>query len=125
MQCAIFQQNKYYNLSPEGLLQPLPIPEKIWDDISMDFIEALPLLGEIDSILVVVDRLSQYGHFIGLRHPFSANSIASIFIREVVRLHGFPKSIFSYQDKNFMSNFWQSLFKSQGTSLKISTTYHP
>ena len=85
----------------------------------MDFIEALPLSGGIDSILVVVDRLSKYGHFIILRHPFSANSIASI------SLHGFPKSIVSYRDKIFMSNFWQSLFKSQVTSLKMSTTYHP
>ena len=73
----------------------------------------------------MVDHLSKYGHFIGPCHPFSVNSIASIFIHEVVRLHGFPKSIVSDRYKFFMSNFWQSLFKSQGTSLKMRTTYHP
>ena len=84
----------------------------------MDFIEGLPLFDGIDSILVVVDLLSKYGHFMGLRHPFSAHSIASVFVHEVVHLRDFPKSIVSYTDSI-------SLFKSQGTSLKMSTAYHP
>ena len=118
-----------YNLASGGLLQPLPISHKIWDDISMDFIEGLPLYGDVDSILVVVDRLSKYDHFIGLQHPFSAQFVTSIFfiglqhpfsaqfvtsifVRKIVRMHGFPNSIMSDQD--FMSHFWQSLFKHQG-----------
>jgi hypothetical protein len=123
--CDTCQRQKYLAASPGGLLQPLPIPEQIWEDISMDFITGLPKSKGFEAILVVVDRLSKYSHFIPLKHPYTSRSIAEVLCKEVVRLHGIPLSIVSDRDPVFMSSFWKELFRMQGTQLKMSSAYHP
>jgi hypothetical protein len=97
----------------------------IWKDISMDFITSLPKSGNKSVIMVVVDRLSKYSHFCALQHPFTASTVAQLFMDQVFKLHGMPHSIVSDSDPTFTSNFWQELFKLQGTQLHLSTTYHP
>ena len=91
----------------------------------MDFIGGLPKAMGMDTILLVVDRLTKYAHFIGLSHPFTAKEVAGLFIKEVVKLHGFLASIVFDCDRLFMSTFWLELFKQSGTKMKFSSAYHP
>lgn len=86
-------------------LQPLPIPNRIWEDISLDFITRLPLSCDMGAILVVVDQLSKYAHFVALKYLCFAKTVADKFIKEIVKLHGIPKTIVSDCDSIFMSSF--------------------
>uniref|UniRef100_A0A0A8YT52 Integrase catalytic domain-containing protein n=1 Tax=Arundo donax TaxID=35708 RepID=A0A0A8YT52_ARUDO len=105
-QCGVCQQAKHDNCKYPGLLQPLPVPMSQWQDISLDFIEGLPLSDGYSIILVVVDQFTKYSHFIPLKHPFTAQSVAKEFMHNIVRLHGLPRSTVSDRDKVFTSSFW-------------------
>lgn len=124
-QCDICQHAKTERKHSSGLLQPLPIPHGAWQDLTMDFIEGLPKSEGYDTILVVVDRFSKSAHFFALKHPFSAATVAQVFLDNIVKLHGTPKSLVSDRDKIFTSLFWKSLFQALNTKLALSTTYHP
>ncbi|KAL0544414.1 hypothetical protein IC582_019529 [Cucumis melo] len=124
-QCEICQRNKSEATKPAGVLQPLPIPDRILEDWAMDFIEGLPKARGMNVIMVVVDRLSKYAYFVTMKRPFSAKQVAIEFIDKIVRRHGIPKSIISDRDKIFLSNFWKELFYAMDTILKRSTAFHP
>lgn len=91
----------------------------------MDFIEGLPMSYHNNSILVMVDRLTKYGEFIPLKHPYSAQEVVEVFLKEVYKLHGLPQSIMTDLGSVFTSHFWQHLFKGLGTKLNLTTAYHP
>lgn len=114
---AVCVQNKIDNLPYVELLQPLPIPTQAWQEITMDFIEALPKSEGKDTILVVIDRLTKYANFVSLAHPFTAPQVARAFLDTVYRLHGLPRTILTDRDKVFTSQVWQELFKMIGIKL--------
>lgn len=124
-ECDICQRMKAETMAPPGLLQPLPIPAEVWVDLSMDFIDGLPPSNRKSSILVVVNRFSKYAHFSPIAHPYAASSVAETFVRDVVKLHGMPRSIVSDRDPIFISQFWEAFFTMQGTKLCRSSAYHP
>lgn len=123
-ECITCRQVKYSTQKPGGLLQPLPTPNKVFEQLTVDFGVSLTNSHDNYTILVAVDRLSNFAHFGALPHHYTASKVATLFINMVVKLHGIPKSI-SNRDPIFLCSFWQALSKESGTSLKFSSLYHP
>ena len=87
--CPTCQRVKSDQQKPAGLLQPLPVPEGKWDQVSMDFIDGLPRTRKgNDNICVIVDRFTKTAHFIPVKSTRTAQSLAQIYYKEIVRLHG-------------------------------------
>ncbi|KAJ1687481.1 hypothetical protein LUZ63_018871 [Rhynchospora breviuscula] len=124
-ECEVCQLNKGEQVLTPGLLQPLPVPDQAWTSISMDFITKLPKSDGKEVILVVVDRLTKYAHFLSLSHPFKASTVAQVFLDGIYKLHGLPTEIISDRDPIFTSTFWKELLGKIGVKLNFSTAYHP
>ena len=91
----------------------------------MDFITGLPTSEGNDTIFVVVDRLTKYAHFISISSKAKASQVADSYVKNIFKLHGFPKVIVSDRDTKFTINCWKELFHQVRTSLTMSTSYHP
>jgi hypothetical protein len=73
----------------------------------------------------MVDRFSNMAHFISCHKTSDATHIENMFFKEIVRLHGLPRSIISDRKKQIVGHFWRTLWKKLGTNLSFSSTYHP
>lgn len=81
--CTSCQQVKIDRRPPQGKLMPLPIPDRPWSTIGVDFIVKLPISFGYDSIMVVVDHLTKAAHFIPALESWKADDLARAFVTEI------------------------------------------
>ncbi|GKB90458.1 putative reverse transcriptase domain-containing protein [Tanacetum coccineum] len=124
--CLTCAKVKAEHQRPSGLLAQPKIPEWKWENITMDFVTKLPKSSQAyDTIWVIVDRLTKSAIFTPMRETDPMDKLTRMYLKEVVTRHGIPLSIICDRDPRFASNFWRSLQNALGTSLDMSTAYHP
>ena len=123
--CTTCMRSKPQRHKPYGLLKQLPVPERPWNSISMDFIETLPTSSGCDSILVIVDRLSKQGIFIPTTIHCTSEDLAVLFVMHVFSKHGVPEHVTSDRGSEFVSRFFRSLGKALDMKLHFTSGYHP
>ncbi|KAG9447517.1 hypothetical protein H6P81_013645 [Aristolochia fimbriata] len=99
--CLVCQQDKVERRRPGGLLDPLPIPSRPWESVSMDFISNLRRTEGVSAIMVVVDRFSKYGTFVVVSADCTAEEAAKAFMSNIVKHWGVPCTIINDRDLRF------------------------
>ncbi|GJX28721.1 putative reverse transcriptase domain-containing protein [Tanacetum coccineum] len=124
--CLICAKVKAEHQRPSGLLVQPEIPQWKSDNIMMDFVTKLPKSSQgYDTIWVIVDRLTKFAIFVPMSETGPMEKLARMYLKDVVTRHGIPVSIICDQDPRFASIFWRSIKKALGTSLDMTTAYHP
>ena len=127
--CFVCQGARVIHGKQPGLLQPIPIPKRAWEVLTLDFITGLPEShaygGVYNAILVVVCKFSKMAHYIPARKDWTAGQLAEAFVREIVRLHGVPQALISDCGSVFTSQLWANLMFTLKIDRRLSTAFHP
>jgi hypothetical protein len=123
--CKACKMSKPKNSAPTGLLHSLPIPQRPWDSIGMDFVGPFPDCLGYNYLLVAICRLTNMVSLTPMKVTDTSSDVAWLYVRDVVRLHGIPRSIISDRDTKFTAKFWCELHRLTGSKLMMSTSFHP
>ena len=124
--CEACQRNKTSTQRGAGLLQPLEVPERRWQSVSVDLVVKLPTTPRgYDSIVVYVDRLTKMAHLVPTTESLTAHQFADLTMHNVVRLHGMPEEMVSDRGPQFNNLFWGSVCDLLGIKRAMSSAYHP
>ena len=135
--CNQCLRSKNYTGKPAGKMISKPdVIDRPWMSVSMDYCgpyhvdkrKTAKYVSEdeskVNQVLVVVCRLTKMAHFIPCKTTDTAEEAATLFIQEVVRLHGIADEYRSDRDKLFKSEFWKAVWKQLGTTIAMSTAHH-
>ncbi|GFR43102.1 hypothetical protein Agub_g3949 [Astrephomene gubernaculifera] len=126
--CDSCQRMKPEHVLSPGKLLPLPIPDRQWSVVTMDFVTDLPPSQDghgYTAIYVFVDKLTKMAHFVPCYTTDDAEKVAQLFVNTVVRLYGIPTAVVCDRDPKFRSAFFTSLCALLNTQINMSTSYHP
>jgi hypothetical protein len=123
--CADCQCNKNRTAKPAGPLHPLPVPDKQFESIAIDFVGPLPKDEGFDAIVTMTDRLGADIQIAPCNTNMTAEEFATIFFNRWFCENGCPLELITDRDKLFISRFWKALMKLSGIKHKMSTAYHP
>uniref|UniRef100_A0A8C1UTM1 Gypsy retrotransposon integrase-like protein 1 n=1 Tax=Cyprinus carpio TaxID=7962 RepID=A0A8C1UTM1_CYPCA len=123
--CKVCAQSKNPKELPPGLLQPLPIPQRPWSHLSIDFVTDLPLSHGFTTILVIIDRFSKSCRLFPLKGLPTAMETAQAMFHHVFRNYGIPEDIVSDRGTQFTSQVWRAFCKQLDINVSLTSGYHP
>jgi transposase InsO family protein len=122
--CDDCSRTKVWRDGKQGYLRPLPVPDRTWQEILIDFITGLPESDGCTNLMVITDRLSKDVILIALP-DIATETVLKAFMERVVHYHFVPRSIVSDRGAQFVSNLWRQFCEVTGIRQQLSTAFHP
>lgn len=122
--CDVCGRTTVWGEARAGFLRPLPVPERIGSDLTIDFVTDLAVSGDCTNILVITDRLSKDIVVFGA-NLIAAEICANLFVDRYYTYVGFPKYLSSDRGCDWMSHFWRAFCRLTGITQRLTTAYHP
>ena len=123
--CDVCGRAHVWRSRRQGLLLPMPIPERFHSELSIDFMTDLPAKkGDPSYLMVITDRLLK-SITLEAMSSMKAEDCAERFLYCHYRFHGFPSAITSDRGSNWVGDFWRHLCKMAGVEQRLSTAFHP
>jgi reverse transcriptase-like protein/integrase-like protein/chromodomain-containing protein len=122
--CDSCAANKAWRTRRQGFLKPLPIPDRVWSEISMDFVIDLPESEGCTNMVVITDRLSK-GVVAGGLKDITVDSLVKWFLHHYYPYHFLPTAIVSDRGSQFVSAFWKRLCDVLRILRRLSTAFSP
>lgn len=122
--CDVCGRTKPWREGTQGLLKPLPIPDRLWKEISINFVEGLLESEGMTCLIVVTDRLGKGSIFVPLP-DIKTETVVQGFLRNVVAYHWLPDAITSDRGSQFVSTLWKRLYEILKINRRLSTAFHP
>ena len=119
------QRSKVVRHAPYGMLQSNEVPDQPWKSIALEFITDLPNSGGSDTTLVVIDRLTKISHFIPCRKNLDPRQFATLYQKEIKRLHGIPRNIIKDRGSLVTSELRKHTTEKLRIEKRFSTAFHP
>ena len=122
--CNTCGKSKIWREQKHGLLKPLPIPERIWSELSVDFIIGLAPNKDCISIMVVTDRLSKSIIAVPMKETRTID-VAQTLLEHIFQHHGLPTAIVSDHSTQFVNMLWTEVCRLVKITQRLSTVFHP
>jgi hypothetical protein len=123
--CDVCQKSKIKRHAPIGLLNPIPIPSRPFEVITIDFILELPITQSgHNNILVIVDKLMKFSIFIPMVTTVNEEETAKLLLNKVFTQFRLLRQIISNQDSRWTGNFWEETCKLFQIKRALTTSYH-
>ena len=96
---------------PMDYLMLLPVPKRLWQHVTANFITQLPLSDSYNAIVVFVDQFTKMSIFVPTTSSITSEDFVSLFTKYMCARQSIPDTLTMDCGTQFTTQFWSTIAK--------------